>query len=96
MQQLLEPGRMKLLRQFEQFQQVDDLVVPPVADIAPGILRILDLPIDAFLGDAIRIVAVHRRCIDELGDHVFDELRIAERQCLPVLEDVAPVSLIGK
>ena len=34
-----------------------------------------------------------RRGVDELGDDVLDELGIAERQRLPVLEDVPPVPL---
>ena len=95
-QQLPQPCRMKLLRQFEQFQQVNNLVVPPVSDVAPGVIGLLYFPIDTFLCYAIWIVSVDCRSIDELGDNVFDELRIAKGQCLPVLEDVAPVALVGK
>ena len=87
---------MKLLGQLQELLQVDDLVISPVADIAPGVVGLLDFPVDTLLGDAIRIVSIHRRCVDELGDHVLDEFRIAEGQRFPVLKDVAPVAFVGE
>ena len=87
---------MKRPRKLQQLLQIDDLVITPVADIAPRVVRLLDFPVDAFLGDPVRVVAVHRRRIDELGDDVFDKLGIAECQRLPVLENVAPVALVGQ
>ena len=94
-----QPGqaiRMKRLRELEQLLQVNDLVIAPVADVTPRIIRVLDLPVDAFLGDAIRVVTVDRRRVDEFGDHALDEFGKAERQRFPVLEDVAPVALVGE
>jgi hypothetical protein len=63
--------------------------------MAPGVVRFLDLPVDAFLGDPVRVVAIDRRRVDEFGDHVFDELGITESQRFPVLEDIAPIALVG-
>ena len=80
-------------RELEEPEQVDDLVVAPVADGGPGVARVGRLPVDAVLGDAVRVVAVHRRGVHELGDDVLDELGVAEGERLPVLEDVAPVAL---
>ena len=93
-QQIAEPVGMKRPGQLQQFLQIDNLVIAPVTDVAPRIVGFLDFPVDAFLGDPVRVVAIHRRRVDELGDDVFDEFRVAERQCLPVLENVAPVALI--
>ena len=93
-QQRGQTVRVEVARQLQQLEQVDDLVVAPVPDVAPGVVRLLDLPVDARLGDAVGVVAVHGRAIDELGDHVFREPREAECQGFPVLEDVAPVALV--
>ena len=69
-------------------------MVAPVADVAPRVVRFLDLPVDAFLGDTVRVVAVDSRGVHEFSDHVLDEFGKAERKRFPVLENVAPVSLI--
>ena len=50
---------------LQQPQQVDDLVVAPVADVAPGIVRVLGLPVDAGAGDAVGVVAVGGRGVEE-------------------------------
>ena len=85
---------MEIARQFEQLEQVDDLVIAPIADVAPGVVGFLDLPVDTLLGDAVRVVAINSGCIDELGDHVFDEVGEAECKCLPILKDIPPVALV--
>ena len=69
-------------------------MIAPVADVAPRVVGLLDLPVDTFLGDTVRVIAVDRGGVDEFGNHVLDELGIAERKCFPVLENVAPVTLI--
>jgi hypothetical protein len=92
--QLAQPRRMELPGKLEELQQVDDLVVAPVADVAPGIAGILDFPVDSFLGDAIGVVSVDGRGVHELGDGALYELGEAQCQRLPVLEDVAPVALV--
>ena len=80
-------------RQLEQFQQVVDLVIAPVADVGPGVIRLQHLPVDAVPGNPIRVVAIRRRRVDELGDEALDKFRVGKGQGLPVLEDIAPVAL---
>ena len=79
---------------LEQLQQVDDLVVAPVADVAPGIVGRHDFPVHAVTGDAVGIEAVHGRGVDELGDDAGQEPGEGRAQGFPVLEDVAPVALV--
>ena len=57
------------LRSFHQFQQVDYLVIPPVADIAPGVVGLDGLPINACAADAVGVVAVRRHGAQEGGHH---------------------------
>ena len=71
-------------------------MIAPVADVAPGVVRFLDFPVYAFLGDSIGVVSIHGRGINELGDYALNELWVAKCQGLPVLEDVAPVALVRK
>ena len=47
-EQLAKFFRVELLRQFQQFEQVDNLVVAPVADIAPWVVWFLHLPIGLY------------------------------------------------
>jgi hypothetical protein len=49
-QQRAETLRVIVPGDFEKLLKVDDLVIAPVADVAPGVLRVFDLPVDAFLG----------------------------------------------
>ena len=95
-QQGAQPIGVKRARQFEQFEQVNDLMIAPVTDIAPRIVGFLDLPVDTFLGDPVRVVAVRSRRVDELGDDAFDELGVTQRQRLPVLKYIPPVALVGQ
>ncbi len=62
-------------RHLQQAQQVDDLVVAPVADVAPGIVRRRHLPVHPVAGDAVGVEAVHRGGVDELGHQVGQEAR---------------------
>ena len=87
------PG-LVLLPRLEQAQQVDDLVVAPVADVAPRVVGVGHLPVDAVARDAVGVVAVDRRRVDELGDDVGEVAGERLQQRLPVLEDVAPVALV--
>ena len=88
--------RSRLDAEFEQLQQVDDLVITPIADVAPGVVGFLDFPVNAFLGDSVRVIAINGGGVDELRDHVLDEVGIAERERLPVLENIAPIALVGE
>ena len=81
-------------RDLQQLQEVNDLVVAPVPDVGPGIVRIEHLPVEAVAHDAVRIVAVGGGGVDELEDHALDVTGERQRQRFPVLEDVAPVALI--
>ena len=87
---------MEITGQFQQLLQVNNLVITPVANIAPRIVGFFYFPINTFLGDPVRVVAVHRGCINKLRDDIFDKFRIAESQRLPVLEDIPPVAFIGE
>ena len=71
-------------------------MVAPITDVAPRVVRFLDFPVDAFFGNSIGVVAIDRRRVHELGDNAFSESGIAERQCFPVLKDIAPVAFIGQ
>ena len=90
-----ERSRLVSLPGLEQPQQVHDLVVAPVADVAPGIVRVLRLPVDAGTRDAVRVVAVRGRGVEEDADEAAQEARVADAESLPVLEDVAPVALVA-
>ena len=78
---------------LEQLQEIDDLVIAPVADVAPRIGGIGDFPVHPRALDAVGVEAVHGRSIDEPRDHARQERGEAVRQRLPVLEHVAPVAL---
>ena len=81
-------------QELEELEQVDDLVVAPVADVGPRVVRLDGLPLEAVLEHAVRIVPVEGGGVEELEDHPLDELGVGVHQGLPVLEDVAPVALV--
>src|SRR6266446_9145993 len=89
-------ARLESLLAFEQPQQVNDLMVAPISDMTPWILGVADLPVNAVARDAIWVVAIRGRSIEKHADHLFEPGGIALRQALPILEDVAPVALIGE
>ncbi len=84
-----------LVAQLQEAAEVDNLVVAPIADVRPRVLRLDDFPIDALGGNLIGVVAVCRSGIEELGDDAVGVVGIGEREGFPVLENVAPVALIG-
>ena len=55
------------------------MVITPVADMAPRIIWLFDFPVDALLGDAIRVVAIKRRGVDKFRNNVFGKLWVAKR-----------------
>ena len=71
-------------------------MIAPITDITPRVLRLLYLPVDAILTDAVGVVAINRGCVDELGDDIVGERRVTESQGLPVLENVPPVAFVGE
>ena len=54
---LQQPGCMGL-RCLKQLEQIDHLVVAPIADVAPWVVVLDDLPVDAGATDAVGVVAV--------------------------------------
>ncbi len=86
--------QMELVRDLQEFLQVDDLVVAPVANVSPGTARTWLFPLDPSAGHSIRVVSIGGRGADEAADHTLHVFGIAVGQCLPVLKDVAPIPLI--
>ena len=84
-----------LITDLQQFEQIDNLVVSPITDVRPRVLRLYHLPVNAVVGDTVGVIPVRRSRIEELGDDMIDKERIGERQRFPVLEYIAPVALIG-
>ena len=94
LQQAFQRAGVKLRRNFQQFLQVNDLMVAPVADIRPRVVRLRNFPFNPLARDAVRIVAVGGRGVQKFRNQAFAASGIGERQRLPVLENVAPVALI--
>ena len=72
-------ARLVILERFEQPEQIDDLVIAPVTDMTSRVMRVFDFPINTATRDAIGIVAVRRRSIQEDRDHGFETERITLR-----------------
>ena len=89
-----QSSRLVVLERLQQPEQIDDLVIAPVTDVAPRVVRVFDLPINTRARDAIRIVTIRRRSVQKDGDHGFETERITLREAFPVLKNVAPVALI--
>src|SRR5579871_1438866 len=71
-------------------------MVAPIADVAPRIARVADLPVHAVARDAIRVVAVRCRRVEKNGYDLIEQRRVTLRQTLPILKYVAPIALIGQ
>jgi hypothetical protein len=93
LEQGAQPLGMVAARQLDELREVDDLVVTPVPDGRPRVVRLRHLPIDAFVRDAVRVVAIRGRGVHELDDDALDEIWVRHAQRFPVLEDVAPIAL---
>ncbi len=93
-QQGVQPAGVVLDRYFQQLEQVDDLVIAPVADVGPGAARARLFPLDAAAGHPVGVVSVGGGGAGKAADHAFHELGVGAGQRLPVLKDVAPVALI--
>ena len=85
---------MVAVRSLLELQEVDHLVIPPVADEGPGIIRIDGLPFEALPLDAIGVVAIRGGGVRKLEDHAFEDTRVGKGQRFPILEDVAPIALV--
>ena len=81
--------------EFEQAAEIDNLVVAPVADVRPRVLGLYHFPVYALRGNLIGVVAINSGGVEELRDDTVRIERIGQGECLPVLEDVAPVALIS-
>ena len=84
-----------VITEFQQFQEINNLMVSPIADIRPRVLRLNHFPVDAFIGNPIGVIAVRRSGVQEFGNDMIDKKRITERERFPVLEDIPPVALIS-
>src|ERR1035437_3474623 len=82
------------LQDLQQLEQVNDLVIAPVANVRPRVMRINYLPINTIARDAIRIVAVRSGGVDKAADHAGGKTRKRNSQRLPVLKNVPPVPLV--
>ena len=69
-------------------------MVTPVAYIRPRVCGVFRLPVEACLGDAVGVISVCRSGIEELRNDMIGIERIGIREGFPVLEDVAPVTLV--
>ncbi len=90
---LQDPG-MKRFRKLQELLQIDDLVVAPVSNVRPWIVRLRHFPLDAIASDPVGIVAIGGRGVQELGDHPLDVGREGVGQRFPILENITPVALI--
>ena len=79
---------------FQQLEQIDDLMVTPVPNVGPRVIRSQLFPFAAVLGQAIRVVAVGGCRVHEAADHGRREIRERHGQRFPVLENVTPIALI--
>ncbi|CAI8437392.1 MAG: Uncharacterised protein [Cryomorphaceae bacterium] len=86
--------RLVLLDKFEEFQQVDDLMIPPVADVRPRVVRFDRFPVESVFSDAVRVVPIESCCVEEFVNHSLHKLWVAVCKCFPILEDITPVSLV--
>ena len=69
-------------------------MVSPITDVRPWVLGFDHLVVDSLVGDAVGVVAVCRGGVEEFRDDMVDEQRIAVRERFPVLEYIAPVTLV--
>ena len=72
----VELFRVIRLQELEELQEVNDLVITPVSDVRPGVIRLNGLPFKPVLEDAVRVVPIKRRRVQELENHPLDELRV--------------------
>ena len=64
------------LQELKELQEVNDLVIPPIPDVRPRVIRLNGLPFKPILEDAVRIVTIKRCRVQELEDHPLDELGV--------------------
>ena len=81
-------------RQFKKSTEVRDLVIAPVANIAPRVVGLRNFPVDAFSSDPVRIEAIKRGGIDELQNEMIHPTWVRQSQRFPVLENVTPIALV--
>ena len=89
-----EQPRVTRQRCLEDAQEVDHLVVAPVADVAPRVVLLDDFPIDPVAADPVGVVAIGGHGAEKDFDHRAHVLGLARDQRFPVLEDVAPVAFV--
>ena len=62
-------------------------MVAPIADIRPRVFGFDDLPVDAFGGHFVWVIAIGCRCIEELGDDAIGEIWIGDNRIVRILPD---------
>ena len=70
-------------------------MVPPITDVRPWILGFNHFVFYSFAGYLVRIVAVCGSGVEEFCNDMIDIKRVGNGQRFPVLEDIAPIALIG-
>ena len=87
--------RIMLVTNLQQAQQIDDLMVSPIADVRPRVLRFDHFPVEALIRNAVGIIPVRSGRIEELRNDMINIERIGVRESFPVLEDIPPVALVS-
>jgi len=64
---------------LEEFQQIDDLVIAPIANIRPRIVGFNGFPIETAFGHAVGVIAVKSGCIEKFVNHSLNELWVGMR-----------------
>ena len=64
------------LQELEELQEVNNLVIPPIPNVRPGVVRLNGFPFKPILENAVGIVTIKRRRVQELEDHSLDELGV--------------------
>ena len=91
-----QAARRIFFRELQKFEQVNDLVVAPVADVGPGIVGLDGFPVKSAFGDPVGVVAIEGGGVEKPENHAGHELGVGMCQGLPVLKNVAPVALVVK
>ena len=89
----LQTVRVNSGAEFHQFLEIDDLVVAPITDIGPGIIRFWNFPIDPVISNPIRVISTAVVAFGKVA-MIFSTISERIRERFPILENVSPVSFI--
>ena len=83
-----------VLQKLHKLQQINNLVIAPITNERPGIIRFNGLPFKTVLGYPVRVVAIKGGSVQKFVHHAFHKTRIRMSQCFPILKNIPPVTLI--